>query len=512
MIYLKYYNQTQGLLLADKPKEYQHVYNNLTYSMPNAMFVPAVKNGFWDGKIRHLSMKGIFDIGLVEEIVNICKAAELEYEVEPKLANLIYSPNFSKEALIEFMKPLEFYSKNKRIYPREDQLKAIYRGISMKRCINICPTSFGKSLCITIECLWHIKNNRKVIIIVPTKDLVKQFDADIRDYANNGTEKWYPNVEVLDKSENAVSEESDICISTWQLLQRYCAKDKEFMNQFDAIIIDECHGAKANVLNKIIKLAVNCEYRTGWTGTLVNKDDDKFSVIEVLGPYKQIITTSELMDKNIVANLQIVICQVKYPENVCKDVSHYDYINQEKYIEECTDRTKKILEIANYLNSTGMMFFKKIEHGTNTFNMARELYPDKNIYLIHGGHYQKNDVKYKTFEEIKVEIEKEKNAIVLSNYQLCSTGINIKNLHWLCFYVSTKSFIRTLQSIGRGLRVSDTKHSVRLIDCVDDFTYKRKHTCYSIQHFQERLKIYQDQDFKINPKTYTINLNYIENI
>ena len=511
MIFLKYYSKTQGMLVSDDLKEYRHIYNNMSYKIPNAIFIPAVKEGRWDGVYRHIHGRGIFDIGLVEEIVNICKSADIKYQVESRLSNQIYSVNFSKESFMEFIKPLAFYSKGNRIYPREDQLNAIYRACSMKRCINICPTSFGKSLCITIECLWHIKNNKKIIIIVPTKDLVRQFDNDIKDYSNGMKEPWYPKVQILDKSENDVEEDSNICISTWQLLQRFYTKNKDFMNQFSSIIVDECHGAKAAVLNKIIKSAVDCEYRTGWTGTLVNKDDDKFAVIEQLGPYKQIITTSELMDKNIVAKLEIVICQVKYPEYVRKDVSHYDYINQEKYIEGCVERSRKILEIANYIDKTGIMFFKKIEHGTNTFNLAREMYPNKNIYLIHANHYQMNDKKYKSFEELKVEIEKDKNGIILANYQLCSTGINLKNLHWLCFYVSTKSFIRTVQSIGRGLRISDTKHNVMLIDVTDDLSYKRK-TNYSIYHFQDRLQIYKENGFKIKNKSYVINLDTIQGV
>ena len=87
----------------------------------------------------------------------------------------------------------------------------------------------------------------------------------------------------------------------------------------------------------------------------------------------------------------------------------------------------------------------------------------------------------------------------------------MKNLHWLCFYVSTKSFIRTVQSIGRGLRISDTKHNVMLIDVTDDLSYKRK-TNYSIYHFQDRLQIYKENGFKIKNKSYVINLDTIQGV
>ena len=134
--------------------------------------------------------------------------------------------------------------------------------------------------------------------------------------------------------------------------------------------------------------------------------------------------------------------------------------------------------------------------------------PERNIYLVHSGHFQRNDEKFKSFEELKPLLEQEKNAVLVANYQLVGTGVSIKNLHFVMFAAPIKSYITTIQSIGRGLRVSDTKKAVELIDIVDDMSYKARVNIvqnYALKHYAERYRIYTMNGFD-----YSMDVVHIE--
>lgn len=509
-------NNSFGYLETDNFEELKTIHSSMSFYVPGFMFMPSYKNGQFDGKIKLLDMHSkTYPLGLSKFLMEKCKLDGIELQIDKEIPESFIDRNFNKAEFITFVNDHRFFVKGKEIFPRDDQIEATARALEKKRCINLCPTSFGKSLSITIECLYLLQKQYTCLIVVPTKGLVEQFYNDIKDYATNdkgGTEYWYPKVQMIyGGKDKELKDDTQICISTWQSLMNIVKENPEYMNLFDSIILDECHRGSSNWITKIMNLATNVEYRTGWTGTLANEVINELLIKGLFGEPKQIISTLQLMEKEIVAQLKICVMKLKYPEPMGKQFQILDYNAQMKYLEEIDLRNEFLIHIASAINKTGLILYKHIAHGEKLYNKAKELYPNKTIYLVHSGHFQRNDEKYKSFEELKPLIEKEKNAILIGNFQLISTGISIKNFHYVLFASSIKSYITTIQAIGRGLRISDTKKKVILIDIVDDLSYKGRVNMiqnYSLKHFNERFKIYNENGFDYTIRQH--NMKFIE--
>ena len=486
--------------------ELMNLWSQYSFYVPGYKFMPSFISGYFDGQIHLINLKEkTVPLGIINKIDEYCK--EESIEVEYINFENYESPSFDDKKYDDFIKKYKFYSKKNEIIPREDQKESIIRALTMERCTNVCPTSFGKSLCIFIESLYYKENNKKVLLIVPTVDLVRQFEEDIRDYCTSPSgllEEYFPNIQQIYAGHiKEIDDKTDIVISTWQSIYNM---SEEWIQQFGAILLDECHKASAQCIKGIFDKAGSVRYRTGWTGTLKSSSINGLQVEGIFGPSKQIIETYELMDKGIVAQLQINVVRLGYPDDIRKSLKDKTYQDEMKFIEHSSRRTDMISKLIGSFNKTGLILCTKINHLKEYYKKVQSLYPSKNIYLIYGSNVLYNDVKYKTFEELKPIIENESDAILICSYGVFSTGISIKNLHWICFGSPTKSFIRTVQSIGRGLRVSSSKTKVTLIDIVDDLSIKRKRSIksnYCMKHFEERFKIYMEQKFNYN----IININ-----
>ena len=496
-------NNSYGYLLTDNHKLFKELWEALSFWVPGYMFMPQYKAGWFDGKIKLMDFNTRqFPLGLAEHIFELCKAKKVSCDVENAVLEC-FTSSTPADDIIDFISSKRVFSKMQEITPTEYQVEAVVRAIQRKRCVNICPTSFGKSLAITLECIYWINSGKRCLIVVPTKDLVDQFASDIRDYATNEQgrlEEWFPTIQkIYSGKKKELDTKTDICISTWQSLAKI--EDAEgYMNQFDVIVIDEAHKSCAKKLTELMNAATTVEIRTGWTGTLSDETIGELQVKGSFGPIKQIVTTKELMDKGIVAQLSIAIARIVYPTEIAQELVSLDYNKQTSYLETLARRTKLLLQIVATQKKTGLMLYRHISHGEAIFEKARAAFPERNVYLIHGGHFQMNDKMFKSLEEMKPLIEREENGIIIANYQVVGTGISIKNLHWMMFAAPTKSFITTVQGIGRILRVSKVKHKAILIDIVDDFSAKkagdkRITQNYAVRHFAERFDIYNSSQF-----------------
>lgn len=502
------YDNSFGYILTDDEKIVMNMWDAFSFWADGYRFMPTYINGTFDGKIRLINLRTRqYPLGITDLLYDYCRMNKIDCRIEKNVEDS-FNEYVNESDIRAFISSIKMHSKGNSIVPREDQIEAVYRAITMKRCVNICPTSFGKSLSITLECLWHIKEIRRCIIIVPTKDLVLQFYNDITDYATkeDGTlESWYPKMHMLYAGQSRdISDDTDIVISTWQTLSRM---GNGYLNNYDVIIIDETHKSAATVLRKLMESAVDVAYRTGWTGTLANQYVNELIIKGEFGPAKEITTTKTLMDQGIVAQLKIFIARFKYSERMSKEFVKFDINTQYKFMEEYYPRNDMITDIVSVQKKTGLMLYRHITHGKILFDMLRIKCPQKNVYFVHGGHYQMNDTKFKSMEDIKPYIENDTNGIIVANYPVVGTGISIKNLHWMMFAAPVKSFIATIQGIGRILRVSDTKKKAMLIDIVDDFCYRHKNTIkenYAVRHFHERFCIYNENKFEYTMKMWNV--------
>lgn len=479
----------------------EDIYNlsdHFSYMPKGYQFTPSFKDGFWDGKIRLISpTKKTYPTGLTLDIKGYLEN-EFQYKVEidSELTNLL-AEKADLDSLVNFIKKFKFFSKRQEIFPREDQLQAFYRAVQYNRAVNICPTSFGKSLCIFMQILYYKSLGLTSIIIVPTVALVHQMANDFIDYCTDESGNIH-NLPTIYKIHAGISSEGsngfDVVVTTWQSLIK---THKSFINSFGAIILDECHKAQAKSVKTILNNAVDVDKRTGWTGSLEESSLHKLEATGIIGQSKLITTTKELMDSKIVANLEIEVCRLIYKgEGKFAIYNSMDYNTEMRFLGLCRQRLSFLATKALSMNKSGLILFRTIESGERLFEKIRECNSEKTVYLIYGGHVQKNDTKYKSIEEVKRGMEDESDAIFICSLGVFSTGISVKNIHWILFSSPFKSFIWTIQSIGRGLRISDTKLSVRLIDIVDDFS-EWGFFNLSYQHYLIREAIYKEQQFKL---------------
>jgi hypothetical protein len=287
-----------------------------------------------------------------------------------------------------------------------------------------------------------------------------------------------------------------IIISTWQSLQRL---PKEYFQQFDYVICDEVHQAQAKALTEIVGKCTNATYRLGVTGTLSGAKAHEWQLIGLFGQIYKATTSAELMKKKQLADLTIKCLLLKYSDEECQYMKLASYQDEIKYIISHRERNNFIVNLALSLEGNTLLLFNYVEsHGAILYDMLnRKVKEGRKVFFIHGG----TDVGDR--EQIRRIVEAEHNAIIVGSIGVLSTGTNIVALDNVIFSSPTKSKIRNLQSIGRGLRVSGTKKSATLYDIADDFSWKSKEN-FTLKHFFERIKTYSEEKFKF--KIYKISM------
>jgi superfamily II DNA or RNA helicase len=451
-----------------------------TFYVPGYKFMPAFRNKVWDGKIRLFDRQthNIYG-GLLHYIEKFCKERDYELDVDYELRT---TENFSLVEAEEFVKKL-----NLPFEPRDYQMKAFVHAIRNQRGLLLSPTASGKSL-IAYLIVRYLKC--KTLIIVPTISLVSQMYKDFKDYGFDSDTFCHTITGGSDKVTK-----KPIVISTWQSIYKL---PKDWFSQYDLIIGDEAHLFKAQSLTKIMTNLTDCAYRFGMTGTLDGTQTHRLVLEGLFGAVKQVTTTKELMDKSNLANLKIKALVLKHNEEACSEVKKYKYQEEIDYLVSSPARNKFITNLTISLKQNTLVLYQFVhKHGEPLYNMIKDRAGDRQVFFVHGG------VEAEERELVREITEKEQNAIIIASYGTFSTGINIRHLHNIVFASPSKSKIRTLQSIGRVLRLGENKDKATLFDIADDMTHKSRKN-FTLDHFIERMKIYNDEKFDY--KIYTINL------
>jgi superfamily II DNA or RNA helicase len=451
------------------------------FRVPGAEFTPQYRAKLWNGKIYLFSLKThLIYRGLVPYIVKFCEDRDYAWEYE----NEIYDEEFSLEEAKEFIKTL-----NIPLEVRDYQLDAFVHAIRSRRALLLSPTASGKSLIIYL--LLRKINANRILIIVPTISLVSQLATDFSDYGYDSNNLVHTIFAGKDKQSD-----KKVFISTWQSLYKL---PKSYFQQFDAVIGDEAHLFKSKEISTLMSNMTNARFRIGTTGTLDGTKTHKLVLEGLFGPVRKVITTKELMDKNVVADFQIKCLLLKHSDSICQAAKNFTYQQEIEYLVLNEARNNFISNLALSLEGNTLILYQYVEkHGMLIQDIInKKLNPDRKCFFVYG----KTDVDVR--EETRRIVETEKNAIIIASYGTFSTGINIKNLHNIIFASPSKSRIRNLQSIGRGLRKSDTKDSAVLFDIADDLSWKKKKN-YTLKHLEDRIKIYMEEKFKF--KIYKVEL------
>lgn len=462
-----------------------------TFFVPGYQFVPAYRNRIWDGKIRlyNLTTSQIY-LGLLEHLKAFCEERGYTYELEET------EDEFSVYHAQKFFNSLNLHSKGSPIKVMEHQQNAFIHAMQKRRALLLSPTSSGKSLIIYLifRQLYEYQN-LKGLIIVPTTSLVEQLYSDFQDYSSHNGFDISETVHRIYQGKDKVSEKSKLYISTWQSLYKM---PPEYFEQFDYIIGDEAHNFKAQSLTTIMTSSINTKYRIGLTGTLDGTKTHKLVLEGLFGQVKSVTTTKELIDNNQISALNIKALVLKHPPEKAEEAKDWTYQEEVQYLIACEDRNRFIRNLAISLNKNTLVLYQLVEkHGKILYDKIKEKANGRQVFFVHGG------VETEEREMIRSIMEKENDAIVVASFGTFSTGINIRNLHNIIFASPSKSRIRNLQSIGRGLRKSDGKERATLFDIADDLRHKKRMN-FTLQHFVERVKIYNEEKFPF--KIYNIGL------
>lgn len=461
--------------IAEELKDY------FSFFVENYRFNPKYKNGLWSGKINLFSTRnGDLPVGLVPLIEKFCNMMQYTFSIEPT-----FNPvNIPDKVFSEWLDAHPVYSKGKQIKPYWYQSDSIKHALEHRRSLLNLPTSAGKSLIIGLLSKYYLENyNKKVLIVVPNVQLVKQMQEDLIDYGLF-TQKDLLGIKAGTEKDSGAS----IYISTWQSASKL---KKAWFQKFGMLLTDEVHLGVAKGLQAINVNLDDCKYKIGLTGSLKDAKTHTTQLIGLYGLVYKPVTTKQLMDEGKVSNLKPTCIVLKYNEQISKELKGLSYQDEIKWLITNKKRNLFISKLAAASKEQNtIVLFKNISHGKALYEIINKLLEGTNrkVYYIAG------DVKSTDREQYRHLIESETGAVIIASYGTMSTGVSINNLHRAIFAHPTKSKIINLQSIGRILRKHTSKSFALLYDIIDDLSYKKHHN-FALKHGLERIKLYSREKF-----------------
>jgi len=461
----------------------QELSEYFSFYVPGYKFMPAYKNKVWDGKIRlYNNLTNELNAGLFHYLRKFCTERGYTYELEESDYGSPTDKNVVDQKVFD-----NFLSvSNLPFAPRDYQYDAVIRSLISNRAILLSPTGSGKSFIIylIIKYWMEMENeNDKVLIIVPTTSLVEQMYTDFKDYNMNVEDMCHRIYSGKDKNSP-----KRVIISTWQSIYKF---PKKWFEQFGMVIGDECHGFKSKSLSSIMNKATKAKYRFGTTGTLDGTQTHRLVLEGLFGPVHQVTMTKTLQDEGTLAPLDIKVLLLNYTEEVRKDFGNKTYQDEIEFIIGNTTRNRLIRNLALDAKGNTLVLFSRVEaHGKPLYDLINSKAEEgRKVFFVSG------EVATSDREAIRKIVEKQNGAIIVASLGTFSTGINIRNLHNIVFASPSKSQIKVLQSIGRGLRQSDDGRETTLYDITDDLHWQNRKN-YTLLHGAERIKIYDKEQFK----------------
>ena len=449
--------------------------NALKFEVPYARYMPQYKLGRWDGKVAFFGIGGTGYVNHLDVIVDVLQKNNVQIvDIEDNRHPIQFNfPQVTERYWADqgVRWPKGHPAEGEEIILRDYQVTAINNFLQNPQSLQEIATGAGKT--ITTATLSHLcEPYGRSLVIVPNKSLVTQTEED---YINCGLD-----VGVYFGDRKELGKTHTIC--TWQSLNILDKKHKdgaavlslaEFLDGVSAVIVDEVHQAKAEVLkNLLTRNLKNAPIRWGLTGTVPKEKFEFESIHASLGPVIGGISAKELQDKGVLSNCHVNICQLMDTQ------AFTDYQSELKYLVTNKDRIEYIGKILNNVRQEGntLILVDRISAG----EMLQELIP--------GSSFVKGDVKLKDRKEAYDEINEGTNHVVIATYGVAAVGINIPRIFNLVLIEPGKSFVRVIQSIGRGVRKAKDKDFVQIWDITS--------TCkFAKRHLTQRKKFYKEAQY-----------------
>lgn len=471
----------QGIIVSDKFKEIREHFSvkneAAKFAKRYARFIP-LRN-------YAITPTGRFEPCMLSELKKFFVEKQFpdEVKIDHKLINEVIpaslwrnNPQFS-ESIIPLSLPLRDY--------QEDIVKKAY---NVGRGTIVLATAGGKTLTaasLLTKIFLLFGKDFKCLYIVPDLGLVEQTSNDFISYKVPFTvRKWTGNSPI------DVNQHFNVTVANLGILQSKNT-DLSWIENIDCLVVDEVHKIrKGNEVNKIIK-KIKTSVRFGFTGTMPEDLMDQWNIIGKIGPVIYEKNSYALRLENYISHVTAVSFVInyktlpKYPDTLINASDRYR--EEIKFIINNNFRNQFISKIVNKINQNSLILVDYIDHGLILEKTLKENLKDKQIFFIRG------EVEIDEREKVKALMEQNTNICVVAISKIFSTGINIKNLHYIIFAGGGKAKIKILQSIGRGLRLHIDKAKLIIFDIADNLTY-------GYQHFLKRVNLYEKENISHQTK------------
>lgn len=447
----------------------------------------------WDGTVKLYSKAtGRLPYGLWMDVYLYCKKSGYQVDVDPQLLRKV---NLTDAEFEEWLSELNITTKGNPIQPYEYQKDICKDLIKFRRVTALAATSAGKSLAIYLcirYAMLELEPHEKVLIIVPSINLVNQMYSDFDDYsskdenfsASRMVHKIYAGQERFTNK--------PVIVSTWQSLAKMAENGSEFFDDVKMVICDEAHTADSKVLSSVVMKCRAAPYRIGLTGTLKGEKVHELQIKGLFGQVKRYVTAKELIDEGKATKVNVNMVQLRYPITDCHAMKDASYQDEIEFILNHETRTKAIVNLAKILKGNTLMLFSRIDAHLEVVRAELERLGINHKVIT--GSVDKDDR-----EVIRQGMEDEENCVLLATSATVSTGVSVKRLHNLVFCHPTKSVIRVLQSLGRVMRLHDSKSEANLYDIVDDLSFEGSYN-HCMRHASERYGYYAAEKHPVKVK------------
>ena len=467
-----------------EPATIRRCINALKFTIPHARHLPSYKLGRWDGTVSFFSAGGNTQINMLDKILPILEQDGYEIDLEDLREPIeINLPQVDENVVSDFKWPKNHPTNpNEPIILKEHQVEIVNNFLANPKGIQVVPTSGGKTI-ITATLSKLAETYGRTVVIVPNKQLVTQTEEDYKLLGLDvgvyfGDRKdWY--------------KMHTIC--TWQSLGRLYEDTKkepgragsyaDFAAGVMTVIVDEAHGAKADELRNIMTRVFNkAVIRWGLTGTMPKAEYESISIIGSIGPIINTIRATELQEKGVLSKCEIHVVQLQDERKFKGYHEEHDFLCND------IDRVAILSSFITNIGATG-----------NTLVLVQNVKTGKYLQtLVKDSVFINGNVEVADRKEEYDLIATENNKVIIATYGVASTGINVPRIFNLVLLEPGKSFIRTIQSIGRSLRRAHDKENAVIYDICSNCKYSKR-------HLTERKKYYKEQGYpfqviKLDPK------------
>ena len=441
------------------------------YDVPGARYLPAVRLGRWDGKVSYFQLGGSTYVNLLPEIIPILEKFNYDIELDDQRD---YSTTFefakvTEQSFSHIVWPKGHPMEGKPMVLRDYQVEIINNFLADPQCIQEIATGAGKTV-ITAALSNAVAPYGRTVVIVPNKSLVTQTE---KDYIN-----MQQDVGVYFGDRKEWGRQHTIC--TWQSLNVLLKNTKnsvgdvtiqEFLEDVVCVIVDEVHMAKADALKSLLTGVMSrVPIRWGLTGTIPKEPFESQALKCSLGPVIGRLTASELQSQGVLAQCHVNIVQL---------VDHAEFANYQselKFLLEEPDRLRTIAQLIAQVNATGntLVLVDRVAGG----HALVELLGDLAVFVS-------GATKAKDRQDEYDEVATSTGKIIVATYGVAAVGINLPRIFNLVLVEPGKSFVRVIQSIGRGIRKAEDKDHVQIWDVTSTCKFAKRHLTKRKQFYKE---------------------------